>query len=204
MSAPANKNFQLKILWNIFSHCWASFAIILVTLHCFSFQEWGIFLESFGIFKSIWGHYRVRVFRDCEDSTSFQVMSNSWVWWLCLHAFISRILTCRKALLIFFDMSIVNYSLERYFGYSCVLCQLPQGEIVACTSDLHWGQVWWQLFSSVRGWITLEGKPFPIPSQHYEFHEGNFLAMMAPVGRIIVEIDLFIPILAPSSEHNPT
>ena len=42
-------------------------------------------------------------------------------------------------------------------------------------------------------------------SRHYEFHEGNFLAMMMPVGsRITVEIDLFMPILAPSSGHNPT
>ena len=29
----------------------------------------------------------------------------------------------------------------------------------SCPGDLHWGQVWWQIFSSsIRGWITLEGK----------------------------------------------
>ena len=203
MSAPANKNFQMKILWNIFSHYWPSFAIILVTLYCFSFQEWGIFLESFGIFKSIWGHYRVRVFRDCEDSTSFQVMSNSWVWWLCLHAFISRILTCRKALLIFFDMSIVNSSLSLFWIFLCIM-STPPGRNSCLYQWSSLGTSLMTAFLKCKRMNYFGGETFSHPRQHYEFHKGNFLAMMAPVGRIIVEIDLFIPILAPSSEHNPT
>ena len=51
-----------------------------------------------------------------------------------------------------------NNNLKEIAVRRCFLYQFPRGQIVAC--DLRCRLVWWQLFSSVRGWITLEPHEF--------------------------------------------